>query len=373
MSAVIQFPGTPKQPEQTNHTDRSGVVMENKRRGFAALYRSLLDDDWTKDAYLLAAWTRLVLRASASEQTVNYNGQDWNIARGQLVIIPGRFANELRDRNGKPLSRDAVVRMLKWFESKNMIVTAGYDKGSIITICNYDPYQSLVSPVLPAQSPAQQGAQPAAHHEPSNDAALHDDTAQPAAYAPEHLPTPEEQPCKTTKINNQDQDQKILGAGTADAEPDPVAEQDVIPHDAAIHAKRGKTMRWGTQDDLTCATWLIETRAKAFSAKGLAEPKKPDLVSWVNDVRLMRQHDNRKHREICELFSWVCRTGRELEYCQAPATLRDKWDGLQLRKANSETGVTRGQKPASNVAAAQAMAQSIIKSGKGGYDYDKPL
>ncbi len=336
MSAVIEFPRVFKQSEQTNNTGR-GSVMENKRRGFAALYRSLLDDDWTKDAYLLAAWTRLVLRASASEQTVNYNGQDWNLARGQLVIIPGRFANELRDRNGKPLSRDAVVRLLKWFESKNMIVTAGYDKGTVITICNYDPYQSLVTPVLSAQAPAQPTAQDAAHHEASSGAALQCGAAQPPAHAPEHLTTPEEQPCKTTNKNNQEQDQEISGPGTADAAPDPAAEQEVIPPDAAIHAKRGKTMRWGTQDDLTCATWLIETRAKAFTAKGLAVPKSPELVGWVNDVRLMRQHDNRTHREICELFAWVCRTGRELEFCQAPATLRDKWDSLQLRKANAET------------------------------------
>jgi len=171
----------------------------------------------------------------------------------------------------------------------------------------------------------------------------------------------------------QRQDLKPLGPKTADAAPDPVAEQDVIPPDAAIHVKRGKTLRWGTQDDLTCATWLIETRAKAFTMKGLAVPKSPELVSWVNDVRLMRQHDNRTHREICELFSWVCKTGRELAFCQSPATLRDKWDGLQLRKANSDNGVTGNHNRLGNVAAAQAQAQAIIASGMGGYDDDTIL
>lgn len=168
----------------------------------------------------------------------------------------------------------------------------------------------------------------------------------------------------------QRQDLKPLGPRTADAAPDPVVEQEVIPPDAVIHARRGKALRWGTQDDLTCATWLIETRAKAFTAKGLAVPKKPELVGWVNDIRLMRQHDNRTHSEICHLFAWVCRTGRELEFCQSPATLRDKWDSLQLRKANSERGVTSTQKPQSNVAAAQAQAQAIMAAGLGGYDDD---
>lgn len=371
MNTVIKFPSKFQQPEQTIRDDRSGV-MRNKKRGFAAFYRSLLDDDWTKDAYLLAAWARLVLRASSSEQTVNYNGQDWSLARGQLVIIPSRFANEMCDRQGKPMSRQAVVRMLEWFEQNGMIVRAGYDKGTVITICNYDPYQSLVNAISSGQPTVQQPEHQGEHLKPNGDKDLSEGGEHHAGQPTEQLPIPEEQPCKTTKLNNQE-DQEPLGAGTADAAPDPIAEQDVIPPDAAIHAKRGKTMRWGTQDDLTCATWLIEKRADAFSAKGLAEPKKPDLVSWVNDVRLMRQHDNRTPREICELFLWVCKTGRELEYCQAPATLRDKWDQLQLKKANSETGVTGGHKPASNVAAAQAMAQTIIESGKGGYDYDKPL
>ena len=37
---------------------------------------------------------------------------DWELERGQLVLIPARFANELRDRRGTPLSRQTVIRML---------------------------------------------------------------------------------------------------------------------------------------------------------------------------------------------------------------------------------------------------------------------
>lgn len=371
MNTVIKFPSKFQQPEQTIRDDRSGV-MRNKKRGFAAFYRSLLDDDWTKDAYLLAAWTRLVLRASSSEQTVNYNGQDWSLARGQLVIIPSRFANEMCDRQGKPMSRQAVVRMLEWFEQNGMIVRAGYDKGTVITICNYDPYQSLVNAISSGQPTVQQPEHQGEHLKPNDDKAFSEGGGHHAGQPTEQLSVPEEQPCKTTKINNQE-DQEPLGAGTADAAPDLPDETLVIPTDAVIHAKQGKTLRWGTENDLITANWFIEIRAKAFTAKGLSVPKRPELIKWVNDVRLMRQHDHRTHREICELFSWVCKTGRELEFCQSPATLRDKWDQLQLKKANSDAGVTGGHKPASNVAAAQAMAQTIIESGKGGYDYDKPL
>lgn len=166
----------------------------------------------------------------------------------------------------------------------------------------------------------------------------------------------------------QRQDLNTFGAGTADAAPDPVVEQDRIPIGAAIHEKTGKTMKWGTAEDLVCAQWFIDIRAKAFTAKGLSVPKSQPLVGWVNDIRLMREHDKRSHLEICQLFSFVCHTGRELEFCQAPKTLRDKWDQLQLKKANSERGVTGNQKPLSNIAAAQEAARAAKESGIGAYD-----
>jgi hypothetical protein len=344
-------------------------IVGNRKRGFAAMYRSLLDNDWTKDAFMLAAWTRLVLRASSSEQTVNYNSQDWSISRGQLVIIPGRFANELCDRKGNPLSRDAAIRILKFFESQGMISMAGYDKGTVISIANYDQYQTLVNPILPAQLTAHDTAQPSAHHKLNDTKGLQDDTAHPTAQPCAHPTAPEEQPCREQP---KDKDLNPYGPGTAEAIPDPVPEDEKIPLEAAVHERRGKRTLWGTQDDLRCAEWMSATRARAFHAKGLPEPKEPCLAGWANDIRLMRTNDNRNHQEICKLFAWVCRTGRELEFCQAPGKLRDKWDSLSLKRVNSEQGIN-STKPMSNIAAAAAVARQIIDSGLGGYSDDTIL
>lgn len=370
----LNYPESPDSSKQNNRVN----LMRNKDRGFTALYRSLLDDDWTRDAFLFSAWVRMLLRASSTERTVNYNNNDWSIGRGQLVIIPGRFASELCDRNGRPVSRDAVVRMLKFFESQNMIVTAGYDKGTVITICNYDAYQSLITPVLPAQATAQHGAQDSAHHEAFCDKGLSDTPAQAAAYATAQQSTPEEQPCKTTKINNQDQEQETLGSGTAIAEPNLsdvgerlVAESDIesekIPTGAALHKRSGKKLLWGTAEDVQTATWFINRIAKVYQLRGLDTPKRPDLIAWTNDIRLMRENDNRSHHDICQLFDWVCKTGRELEFCQSPKKLRDDWDKLSLRMANSTSAapVSRGL---SNVAAAQLAAREAKAAGVGLYD-----
>lgn len=171
------------------------------------------------------------------------------------------------------------------------------------------------------------------------------------------------------KTLNQRQEQEIYGPNQANADSEPAKSEIKIPIDAAIHEQRGKSLKWGTAEDLRCAEWLIDTRAKAFTAKGLPIPKKPSIAGWANDIRLMRSTDHRTHYEIGELFMWVCKTGRELEFCQSPAKLREKWDNLQLRRANSERGVTNYQKPMSNIAAAQMAARASGVT----YDDNEPL
>jgi len=174
------------------------------------------------------------------------------------------------------------------------------------------------------------------------------------------------------KTLSQRQDLKHYGPGTAEAIPDPSAYDEKIPPEAVVHERRKKRLLWGTQDDLTCAEWMVSTRAKAFRSKGLATPKDPNITAWANDIRLLRTNDNRDHHEICALFAWVCRTGRELEFCQAPGKLRDKWDSLCLKRANAEQGVT-SPRAIGNIDAAAAAARQIMDSGIGGYSDDTIL
>jgi len=159
---------------------------------------------------------------------------------------------------------------------------------------------------------------------------------------------------------------------SGDSIPDPGADDEKIPPAAVVHERRGKRLLWGTRDDLTCAEWMVSTRARAYHAKDLPEPKEPCLASWANDIRLMRTNDKRNHQEICKLFAWVCKTGRELEFCQAPGKLRDKWDSLCLRRANAEQGIT-SPRAIGNIDAAAAAARQIMDSGIGGYSDDTIL
>ena len=366
MSAVVQLFPDNRQGEPPVREVFSNV-MSNKKTGCYLTHRSLYKNDWADDVYVLALFHRMLSQAASKPTSVNFNDRQWDLERGELVIVPSEIGLRMKDRNKKPTSRDAVVRMLKLLERENVISTHGTDKGTVVKFINYDAYQTLNGSNQGAQLPAQPAAHLPAQHKPSNGAACDGDAAQLPTQPAAHLPAQEEQ--VSSNNINQDQDLKIYGQGTADAIPDPEQAEQKIPSDAVIHSKQGKTLRWGNQEDLIAANWFIETRAKAFTAKGLAVPKPPELIKWVNDIRLARQNDNRTHREICELFSWVCKTGRELEFCQAPAKLRGKWDELQLKKANSELGVTGNKKPLSNIAAAQQAARASGVT----YDPNEPL
>ena len=112
---------------------------------------------------------------------------------------------------------------------------------------------------------------------------------------------------------------------------------------------------------------------KAAPDIGLQAPKDPSMARWANDVRLMRERDGRGHRDICELFRFVCQHGRELEFCQSPDKLRSQWDALQLKRSNAQNGVTSRTRPLSNLAAAQQASMAMQAQGRGLYDDDTPL
>lgn len=77
--------------------------------------------------------------------------------------------------------------------------------------------------------------------------------------------------------------------------------------------------------DLECATWLFEERRKT-----LPKFKKPNLDTWANDIRLMRERDERTRKEICALFRFACQHSFWRKNMLSTANLREHWDRLTL-------------------------------------------
>ena len=82
-----------------------------------------------------------------------------------------------------------------------------------------------------------------------------------------------------------------------------------------------------SDDDLKAAEWIFHLIRKLNPSF-----KEPKFESWANDIRLMRERDNRTHKDICELFKWANQDRFWSVNILSPATLRDKWDQLSMKR-----------------------------------------
>jgi phage replication protein O, N-terminal domain len=108
----------------------------------------------------------------------------------------------------------------------------------------------------------------------------------------------------------------------------------VIKPEAAIQSGT----KWGNSEDLRCAEWLF-TMVQNISPSA----KKPNFAGWANDIRLMRERDDRTHYEIAALFKWACNDKFWKGNVLCPATLRDKWTQLDIKRNKQQTGEEPGK------------------------------
>ena len=334
-------------------------VADNRRSGFVLLYKSLKEVPFYRDPVRKALWLHLLLEAAHERCEVSFNGNRLLIQRGQVV----GSARSLGEACG--ISEDSARRSLDAFEQEGMISrsskqgTRGY---TLVTLLNYDPYQRGVSEHIGAEFRAE--LQPASK-QGTEGVSQSDGAELGAEYHAEDL----------NKINNKtNKDLKDSSSQLADAtfdqqgegtaiegvaDPEPKAR--VIP-EAAIQTPSGKA--WGTGDDLMTAQWMFR-RVQLITPTAI----EPNWAQWANVIRLMRELDQRSHRDICELYDWVSRDAFWCANVLSPQKLRQKWDQLQAKRGNPSGG---HQRPLSNLAQAHQQAQALRAAGVD-YDDNTPL
>lgn len=294
--------------------------MENQKSGYVPLYRSIKKKSWAKDVFLRALWENLLIDAARQPYTAFFKGKQWPLQPGQLVVTAADLGLQLCDRQGNPASRDAVERMLSVFVREGMISIEGEKrKGRVITITNYVEYAQKMDD-LPAHKAAHTGA----HEEASNGAGSDGYAAHNAAQFPAH----HEQEGNNKNINNS------TSENSDESSDKPGKKPPVIKPEAAIQSGT----KWGNSEDLRCAEWLF-TMVQSISPSA----KKPNYAAWANDVRLMRERDNRTHYDIAALFKWACNDKFWKGNVLCPATLRDKWTQLDIKRNKQQTGEEPGK------------------------------
>lgn len=305
IARVFNFPA----PESGHFRSKR---MENKKFGHFSLFRSLLHTDWAKDTAKLALWVRLLGEASYRSRTVEFAGKQWELASGQLVTTAAILARKLRDQDGKEKSPQAVTRMLNFFIRESMIITEGNRFGTVITIANYASYQ-VILPDEPSEEPSDKG-------KASNGAALR-------LVGDEQPEEPSGEQNK--KVFNNNKNNKTSTSENSDESSDSHGKKlPVLKPDAAIQSGA----KWGTSEDLRCAEWLFAVVQSISSSA-----KQPNYAAWANDIRLMRERDNRTHKEIATLFKWACEDKFWKGNVLCPSTLREKWTQLDIKRGKQSS------------------------------------
>ena len=314
------------------HSAARSNRMENQKTGFIPLYRSVLKQTWSKDVFLRTLWENLLLCAARQPYTANFKGRQWPLQTGQLVTTSADLGLNLCDREGKPCSRHAVDRMLDVFEREGMISRSGEKrKGSVITITNYAEYAQKMDD-LPERITARISALNAEHGEPSNGAASEGYAAHNGAHLPERFTENHEQQC-----NNNNKNIKRSSSENSDESSDARLKKFLSAHpEAAVYTPSGA--KWGSAEDLEIAKW-ISSRVKLINPTC----KAPDMTSWSNTVRLMRQIDNRSHQDICALYDWASKHHFWQTNILSPESLRKQWDKLTMQRNSG--GEQRAAKP----------------------------
>lgn len=110
-----------------------------------------------------------------------------------------------------------------------------------------------------------------------------------------------------------------------------------------------------TEEDRECAQWLFDLVLKVNPGA-----KPPSMETWGNDIRMMREIDERSHRQICELFRWAAGDAFWCKNIQSPGKLREKWDRLVLERGGIRTAAPRAGGAYEGTMAAAEQAREMI-------------
>jgi len=108
----------------------------SKANGWICLHRKMMDTSWYGNPTVTVLAVHLLLSASHKDKPWNFGTRHGTLLRGQLVTGRKVLARQLG------LSEWQVQRALKVLRDANFCTQEAHNWYSVITICNYNAYQS---------------------------------------------------------------------------------------------------------------------------------------------------------------------------------------------------------------------------------------
>lgn len=296
LNNVYRFPG--RAPEERP------VTPEQSGKGFALIHRQFMDSRLYRDSQAVHLWLHLILKANHTDEEVNTDIGMMIVRRGQMITGRPTLVSETLIPDNK------VKSLLRTFESKGMInIESKGRKFSLISIVKYDDFQSQNCPT---------DVQQMSNANTSENAPLSD-------VCPTDV--------QRLSINNNN----ILNTNVFNDRPriSKSSPRKAKP-EAAVSSPKGD--KWGTADDLKAAQWIFQLITRISPSA-----KTPNWSGWANDVRLMREQDNRTHSDICQMFKFANQDSFWKSNILSPAKLREKWTQLEAKRNTQGQGKPSGR------------------------------
>lgn len=296
LNNVYRFPG--RAPEERP------VTPEQSGKGFALIHRQFMDSRLYRDSQAVHLWLHLILKANHTDEEVNTDIGMMIVRRGQMITGRPTLVSETFIPDNK------VKSLLRTFESKGMInIESKGRKFSLISIVKYDDFQSQNCPT---------DVQRMSNANTSENAPIRD-------VCPTDV--------QRLSINNNN----ILNTNVFNDRPR-ISESSPrkAKPEAAVSSPKGD--KWGTADDLKAAQWIFQLITRISPSA-----KTPNWSGWANDVRLMREQDNRTHSDICQMFKFANQDSFWKSNILSPAKLREKWTQLEAKRNTQGQGKPSGR------------------------------
>ncbi|MEM8141771.1 hypothetical protein Q4R50_18215 [Morganella morganii] len=263
-----------------------------------------MDSRLYRDSQAVHLWLHLILKANHTDEEVNTDIGMMIVRRGQMITGRPTLVSETFIPDNK------VKSLLRTFESKGMInIESKGRKFSLISVVKYDNFQSQNCPT---------DVQRISNANTSENAPLSD-------VCPTDV--------QRLSINNNN----ILNTNVFNDRPriSKSSPRKAKP-EAAVSSPKGD--KWGTADDLKAAQWIFQLITRISPSA-----KTPNWSGWANDVRLMREQDNRTHSDICQMFKFANQDSFWKSNILSPAKLREKWTQLEAKRNTQGQGKPSGR------------------------------
>jgi hypothetical protein len=257
------------------------------RSGWVCLFRKIRDSLVFQNAELLKLWILCLVNANHQDALVRVDGlaDPVLVKRGQFIT--GRYALHSEYYRAKRKSNKSPSTLWRWLESlqdmENLHIETN-SRFSLITIVNYEIYQGI------------------------------DFQNEQANEQPVNSPcTAGEQPVRTNNnVNNENNDNK---------------------------SSSSPKLRFD-EADMGTARWMF-----SLIQRDLPNERAPNFEKWANEIRLMREHDQRTPEAIRDVFAWANGDGFWKSNVLSPAKLREKFSKLILQMKERKNGNGKSYTP----------------------------